>query len=90
MKLNLKKPIVFFDLETTGINISEDRILELAFIKVNPDGSEETKAMRINPTIPIPLESSLIHGVYEDDIKDAPTFKETAKELSTFIKGCGL
>jgi len=90
MQLNLKKPIAFFDLETTGINISEDRVLEIAIIKVNPDGSEETKAMRINPTIPIPLESSLIHGIYEDDIKDALTFKEAAKDLSNFIKGCDL
>lgn len=90
MELKLKRPLAFFDLETTGINITDDRILEIAIIKVNPNGSEEIKNLRINPTIPIPLESSLIHGIYEDDIKDAPTFKEIAKDLSSFIKGCDL
>ena len=90
MKLNLNNPIVFFDLETTGINITSDRIVEIAIIKVHPNGKEEEKSMRINPTIPIPKESSKIHKIYDEDIKDAPTFKEVAKEIATFIEGCDL
>jgi DNA polymerase-3 subunit epsilon len=90
MKLHLKNPLVFLDLETTGINIVTDRIVEIALIKVNIDGSEEEKLMRINPERPIPIESSLIHGIYDDDIKDAPTFKEVAKTLAKFIEGCDL
>jgi DNA polymerase-3 subunit epsilon len=65
MKLNLRRPFVVFDLETTGINISKDRIVELAYIKVFPDGTEEKKNMRFNPQMPIPIETSLIHGILE-------------------------
>jgi len=90
MQLQLKNPIVIFDLETTGINIATDRIVELAMIKVNVDGSEEEKLLRINPEVPIPIETSLIHGIYDDDIKDEPTFKEVAKTLAKFIEGCDL
>ncbi|MGV8879634.1 MAG: exonuclease domain-containing protein [Sphingobacteriaceae bacterium] len=85
MKLNLKRPLAFFDLETTGVNIGADRIVEIAIIKMNPDGSEEVKAWKVNPGIPIPLESSLIHGIYDEHVKDAPTFRETAKEIATFL-----
>lgn len=90
MSLHLKKPLAFFDLETTGINITNDRIVELAFIKVMPDGELITKSTRINPTIPIPIESSLIHGIYDEDVKDKPTFKSLARNLAQFIEGCDL
>lgn len=90
MQLKLKNPIVFLDLETTGINIVTDRIVEIALIKVNVDGSEEEKQYRINPEIPIPIEASVIHGIYDEDVKDAPTFKEVAKTLAAFLEGCDL
>ena len=88
MQLQLKRPFVVFDLETTGINISKDRIVELAYIKVFPDGKEEKASMRFNPEMPIPLETSLIHGIYDADIANAPTFAEKAKELSETFNGC--
>ena len=88
MQLQLKNPIVFLDLETTGINIVTDRIVEIALIKVHVNGTEEEKQLRINPEMPIPLETSLIHGIYDEDVKDAPTFKEVAKTLAKFIEGC--
>ncbi len=90
MKLNLTKPLVFFDLETTGINITQDRIVEAAFLKVHPNGKEEVVSIRVNPTIPIPSESSMIHGIYDDDVANEPTFKEVAKDISDFLKGCDL
>lgn len=88
--LNLKNPLVVFDLETTGTNVSKDRIVEMALIKVMPDGSVDEKCRRINPTIPIPLESSLVHGIYDDDVKDEATFKQVAKSLATWLEGCDL
>jgi len=90
MNLDLKKPIAFFDLETTGIDVSKDRIVEIAVLKINPNQSTETKTMRINPTIPIPKESSKIHGIYDEDVKDAPTFKQEAKNIARFLDGCDL
>ncbi|WP_347158477.1 exonuclease domain-containing protein [Pontibacter chitinilyticus] len=90
MKLHLKRPIVFFDLETTGTDICKDRIVEISMLKVLPNGEEVLKTRRINPTIPIPLESSMIHKIYADDIKDAPTFKQLAHEVDQFLKGCDL
>lgn len=90
MQLNLKNPLVFLDLETTGINIVTDRIVEIALVKVNVDGSEEERQMRINPEMPIPPEASAIHGIYDEDVKDAPTFKEVAKSLAQFLEGCDL
>ncbi len=90
MKLNLKKPIFFFDLETTGIDTVHDRIVELCYIKVWPNGNEESKSMRINPTIPIPKQSSDIHGIYDDDVKDCPTFKDIAGDLLKVIEGSDL
>ncbi len=89
-KLNLKNPLVIFDLEATGTKISEDRIVEIALIKLNPDGTREEKDRRINPTIPIPVESSLIHGIYDEDVKDEPTFKQIGKSLADFLQGCDL
>lgn len=88
MKLNLKRPLIVFDLETTGTSVNNDRIVELSYIKVQPDGSEKIKTLRFNPGIPIPPEVSLIHGIYDDDIKDAPLFKSKAKELAEEFKGC--
>ena len=90
MKLNLKKPLAFFDLETTGTNISSDRIIEISILKVHPNGKEELKTERINPEIPIPIESSLVHGIYDEDIKDKPTFKQLAPEIAKFLTGCDL
>ncbi len=88
MQLNLKRPLVVFDLETTGISISTDRIVEIACIKVHVNGEEELKVMKINPGIPIPPESTAIHGISDADVADAPTFSQVAKELGEFMKGC--
>lgn len=90
MKLNLKRPLAFFDLEATGINVASDRIVEISILKANPDGSEEIKTLKIKPSIPIPLESSLIHGIYDEDIKDAPTFKEVAHDIIAFLADADL
>lgn len=90
MKLNLGKPIAFFDLETTGIDVATDRIVEISIVKIMPNGDKEIKTKRINPTIPIPLESSKIHGIKDADVADKQTFKEVAKEFSKFIEGCDL
>lgn len=88
MKLNLKNPIVFFDLETTGINISTDRIVELCYIKVYPNGNEESKSMRINPEMHIPESASAVHGIYDSDVAECPTFKQIAKDLANVLEGC--
>lgn len=90
MELKLNNPLVFLDLETTGINIATDRIVEIALIKVNVDGTEEEKVMRINPEMPIPEHVSQIHGIYDEDVKDCPTFKTVGKQLAQFIEGCDL
>lgn len=90
MLLQLKNPVVFLDLETTGMNIATDRIVEIALLKVNIDGSEEEKQLRINPEMPIPPDVSQIHGIYDEDVKDAPTFRQVAKTLAKFIEGCDL
>ncbi|MGQ1947180.1 exonuclease domain-containing protein [Geofilum sp. OHC36d9] len=90
MQLNLKNPIVFFDLETTGVNVATDRIVEIAILKVHINGSEEVKTYRVNPEMPIPRSSSLIHGIYDEDVKDAPVFKTIAKELARFMEGCDI
>jgi DNA polymerase-3 subunit epsilon len=85
MKLNLKRPLAFFDLETTGTNIGSDRIVEISVIKLHPDGSEDVKTWRVNPGMPIPIESSLVHGIYDEDIKDEPLFAAIAKDIADFI-----
>ena len=77
--LNLKNPLVVFDLETTGVNTSRDRIIEIAMIKIFPNGQREEKSQRINPGIPIPLESSLVHGIYDKHVKNEPSFNQIAK-----------
>lgn len=90
MKLNLKKPIVFFDLETTGINISHDRIVEIAYLKVYPNGNEESKRYRINPECPIPAEATAIHHITNEDVADCPTFKQMAQQIANDFKGCDI
>ncbi len=93
MKLHLHKPIAFFDLETTGVNVASDRIVEIAILKVHPDGHIERRPEKglegerllVNPGMPIPLESSLIHGIYDKDVKEVPTFADLAPKLFKFI-----
>ena len=88
MKLNLVKPIIFFDLETTGTDISKDRIVEICYIKVMPDGREIEYTKRINPEMHIPEVASAVHGIYDADVKDCPTFKEVAREIANEFEGC--
>ena len=90
MKLNLKNPVVFFDLETTGVNIISDRIVEISYLKVHTNGNEESKTLRINPERHIPEESSAIHGIYDDDVKDCPKFKEVAQMVARDFEGCDI
>lgn len=90
MELNLKNPIVFFDLETTGVNVNKDRIVEICVLKVNTNGTEEVKTWLVNPERPIPPETTAVHGITDDDVKDKPTFKELAKNIATMIEGCDL
>jgi DNA polymerase-3 subunit epsilon len=90
MALQLSRPIVFIDLETTGTNIAIDRILEIAIIKILPDRSKLVKHKLINPQIPIPKASSEIHGITDEKVKDAPVFKEVANELKQFIDNADL
>lgn len=85
MNLQLKRPIAFFDLETTGVNISADRIVEISILKISPDQSEQTLTKRINPGMPIPLEASLVHGIYDADIQGAPAFSAVAEEIAAFF-----
>lgn len=88
MNLNLTRPLVFFDLETTGINIVTDRIVEIALLKVMPNGSEHTQTYRVNPEMPIPKQSSEIHGIYDADVQGKPTFKEIAHDIAQFMSNC--
>lgn len=90
MNLNLKRPIAFIDLETTGVNVSNDRIVELSVLKISPNGKEEWMSTRINPGIPIPPKTTAIHGIRDEDVVHSPTFKEVAKNLATFLEGCDL
>ncbi len=88
MKLNLKNPLIFLDLETTGINIATDRIVEITMLKVFPNGKEELKTYRVNPTIKIDPKAIAIHGITDDDVKDSPTFNEIAQTLANEFEGC--
>lgn len=90
MKLTLQRPIVFFDLETTGTNVTRDRIVEISYIKVFPDGTEESKSRRLNPEMHIPEESTAIHHITDEDVKDAPTFRQIAKSLLGIFEGCDI
>ena len=90
MKLNLKNPIVFFDLETTGINVSSDRIVEITYLKVEPNGNKTSKTLRINPQMHIPEQASAVHGIYDQDVADCPTFRQVAASIAKDIEGCDL
>lgn len=89
-RLDLKRPIVFFDLETTGLDVVRDRIVEIALLKVNPDGSEESFHTLVNPGIPIPAESSAVHGITNEMVADKPIFAEIGKRVAAFIENCDL
>lgn len=90
MKLNLKNPVIFFDLETTGVNYTSDRIVEISYLKVFPNGNETSKTMRINPEIAIPKEATEVHGITDDDVKECPTFKQVAKEIAADFEGADI
>lgn len=90
MNLNLKNPIAFIDLETTGINVAKDRIVEICIVKVNPNGDEEVKTYRVNPEMHIPAHASAVHGIKDEDVKDEPTFKELGKTIAKYLEGCDL
>lgn len=90
MNLSLKRPIAFLDLETTGINIATDRIVEISVLKIDPGGKEDSLTIRLNPEMPIPEQASAIHGIYDKDVADEPTFKEIARNLAYFLEGCDL
>lgn len=90
MELKLARPICFFDLETTGINISKDRIVEISILKVLPNGNKESKTWLVNPEMPIPAETTAVHGITDEKIANEPTFKELASEVSRMIAGCDL
>ena len=89
-KLNLTRPIIFFDLETTGTNVVTDRIVEFSYIKVYPDGHDESKTRRLNPGIPIPAASTAVHHITDEDVKDAPTFRQVAKSLYEIFEDCDI
>ncbi|MHC1781122.1 MAG: exonuclease domain-containing protein [Bacteroidales bacterium] len=88
MKLNLKNPLLFFDIESTGLNVATDRIVEISALKIMPNGDQEIKTRRINPTIPISPEAQKIHGISNEDVAECPTFKEVAKSLAHWMSGC--
>ena len=90
MKLKIKRPIIFFDLETTGLQISKDRIVEISILKIFPNGNKESKTWLVNPTIPIPKETTDIHGISNEKIANEPTFKELASEIAEIMHNCDL
>lgn len=90
MKLNLKRPLVFLDLEATGLNVGSDRIVEISLLKIQPNGNSESKVIKVNPTIPIPAETTKIHGISDSDVADCPTFKDISTEINSFLGGCDL
>lgn len=90
MKLNLRNPIIFFDLETTGVDVSKDRIVEICYIKVWPNGNEVSRTMRINPGMHIPEQSTAVHGIKDEDVKDCPLFKDVAREVANDFQGCDI
>ena len=90
MELNLRNPLIFFDLETTGVNAAKDKIVEISYIKVYPNGKEESNTIRINPGRHIPEEATAVHHITDDDVKNCPLFKDVAKELSRVFEGCDI
>lgn len=89
-QLKLKNPLAVFDIESTGMNVCRDRIVEISIIKIIPGGTTETFTFRLNPGIPISAESSMVHGIYDKDVKDAPMFKDVAEEILQILRGCDL
>jgi DNA polymerase-3 subunit epsilon len=89
-QLNLKRPLAIFDIESTGVDFIKDRIVEISIVRIETDQTQSRKTMRINPTIPIPIEASQVHGIYDEDVITEPTFKEVAKELFDFLDPCDL
>jgi DNA polymerase-3 subunit epsilon len=90
MKLQLSRPLAFFDLEATGLNVSTDRIVQISILKLHPDGHTESHTFLVNPTIPIPPESTAVHHITDEDVKDAPTFKIVGRRVAEIINGCDL
>ena len=90
MELNLRKPLVILDLETTGVNIASDRIIEFSALKVSPGGAEEWLTLRINPGIPISPEATRVHGITDADVANEPSFKDVARRIASFFEGCDL
>jgi DNA polymerase-3 subunit epsilon len=90
MKLNLNRPLIFFDLETTGVNVGSDRIVEISMVKVVPDGTHDTKTLRVNPTIPIPAKATEVHGITDEDVRNEPTFAQLAHGILQFIGNADL
>jgi len=90
MELKLQRPLAFFDLETTGVTVGADRIVEIAILKVDPSGKKETKTYRVNPEITIPAEVSAIHGITNEDVVNEPTFEQLAPNLYLFLNDCDL
>jgi DNA polymerase-3 subunit epsilon len=90
MNLKLTRPIACVDLETTGVSVTQDRIVEISIIKIHPDGKREVKTRRINPGMPIPIEASKIHGIYDADVANEPSFKELANSIKQFLENCDL
>ncbi len=90
MNLNLSRPVIFFDLETTGVNIHCDRIVEISCVKVYPDGNETTWSQRLNPEMHIPESASAVHHIMDEDVKDAPTFADVAESLMKAFDGCDI
>ena len=90
MNIELSKPLAFFDLETTGINLATDRIVEIAIVKIMPDGSKTVKRKLINPEMPIPAGASAVHGITDEMVKDAPTFRQVANEIKQFLDNADL
>lgn len=88
--LQLNRPLAFIDLETTGVNLSTDRIVEIAIVKINPDGNRQVKRKLINPEMPIPKNASDVHGISDQMVKDAPTFKQAGNEIKQFLDQCDL
>ena len=88
MKLKLKRPLVVFDLETTGVNPTTDRIIEICMLKVFPEGHEELRTYRINPTVPIHEQATAVHGITDADVADKPTFKDLSNEINHFLREC--
>ncbi|MFN9710101.1 MAG: exonuclease domain-containing protein [Bacteroidota bacterium] len=90
MSIQLTRPLAFIDLETTGVNITADRIVEIAIVKIKPDGARLVKRKLINPEMPIPPQATAVHGISNEMVKDAPTFRQVANEVVQFLEGCDL